>query len=184
VPGDVYWRDDCSSRECVYVQIYSGGAIAGNPRVSWDATRETSRKTTPPRRCASTSRWRPLVRDLKQRGMLDDTLVLFTTEFGRTPFAQIGGRTLSAPAAITIAMDSRAGSRGAGLKPGIAIGTTDEVGWKVEEKPVAWHDFHATVLHLLGIDHEKLTFLPQWHQTAVSPMFMAPLSERFFVEAM
>ncbi|MCU0705264.1 MAG: DUF1501 domain-containing protein, partial [Fimbriiglobus sp.] len=47
---------------------------------------------------------------------------------------------------------------GAGLKPGIAYGSTDEIGWKAAENPVAWHDFHATVLHLLGIDHEKLTF--------------------------
>ena len=47
---------------------------------------------------------------------------------------------------------------GGGLKPGIAYGSTDEIGWKAAEKPVHWHDFHATVLHLLGIDHERLSF--------------------------
>ena len=47
---------------------------------------------------------------------------------------------------------------GAGLKPGISHGVTDEIGWKAVEDPVTWHDFHATVMHLLGMDHEKLTF--------------------------
>jgi len=89
--------------------------------------------------------------------MLDDTLVLFTTEFGRTPFAQ---------SAAGVVGTGRAHNRygfscwlaGAGLKAGLVYGATDEVGWRAVEQPVPWHDFHATVLYLLGIDHERLTF--------------------------
>ena len=98
-----------------------------------------------------------LVKDLKQRGMLEDTLVTFTTEFGRTPFTQspsnkVGlGRDHNGPG-FTVWM------AGAGLRPGTAYGNTDETGHRAEENRVSWHDFHATVLHLLGIDHERLTF--------------------------
>ncbi|HJO08441.1 MAG TPA: DUF1501 domain-containing protein, partial [Verrucomicrobiota bacterium] len=94
---------------------------------------------------------------LRQRGMLDDTLVTFTTEFGRTPFTQsaankVGlGRDHNSPG-FTVWM------AGAGLRPGIAYGNTDETGHRAEENRVSWHDFHANVLHLLGIDHERLTF--------------------------
>ena len=98
-----------------------------------------------------------LVADLKQRGMLDDTLILFTTEFGRTPFTQSGADT------VGMGRDHNKYAfscwlAGAGLKHGSVYGATDEIGWKVAERPVAWYDFHATVLHLFGIDHEKLTF--------------------------
>ena len=99
-----------------------------------------------------------LIRDLKQRGLLDETLVIWSGEFGRTPFRE--GRTKDGqylgrdhhPYSNTIFL------AGAGLKPGLAHGTTDEVGWKAVEHPVHWHDFHATVLHLLGVDHERLTY--------------------------
>jgi arylsulfatase A-like enzyme len=89
--------------------------------------------------------------------MLDDTLVLFTTEFGRTPFAQSASGTIGTGRdhnkyAFSIWM------AGAGLKNGISFGESDPIGWKVANNPVEWHDFHATVLHLLGIDHEQLTF--------------------------
>ena len=95
--------------------------------------------------------------DLQQRGLLDDTLLLFTTEFGRTPFTQsaadkVGtGRDHNRYAFSIFAA-------GAGLKSGSAYGTTDDIGWKVSEHPVTWHDFHATILHLLGIDHTRLTY--------------------------
>jgi arylsulfatase A-like enzyme len=98
-----------------------------------------------------------LLLDLRQRGLLDDTLVLFTTEFGRTPFAQ------SAADEVGTGRDhSQWGFSvwlaGAGLRHGITYGATDDIGWKAAENPVEWPDFHATVLHLLGIDHERLTF--------------------------
>jgi hypothetical protein len=89
--------------------------------------------------------------------MLEDTLVLFTSEFGRTPFTQADADQLGQGRdhnqygfSVWLA--------GAGLKHGLAYGATDEVGWKAAENPVPWPDFHATVLHLLGIDHERLTY--------------------------
>jgi arylsulfatase A-like enzyme len=98
-----------------------------------------------------------LLRDLRQRGLLDDTLVLFTTEFGRTPFTQ------SAADVVGLGRDHNqygftVWMAGAGLKHGITHGQTDEFGYKAIENRVTWPDFHATVLHLLGIDHEQLTF--------------------------
>lgn len=96
-----------------------------------------------------------LLKDLRQRGMLDETLVVWTTEFGRTPF------------------NSAAGARGrehhhwvfsswlagGGVKPGTVYGESDEYGIHVGKSPVHVHDFHATILHLMGLDHERLTYL-------------------------
>lgn len=93
-----------------------------------------------------------LIRDLKQRGMLDDTLVVWTTEFGRTPGVdgEKGRGHHSACFSSWLA--------GGGAKGGVSYGQTDEIGAKVAENKVHVHDFHATILHLLGMDHEKLTF--------------------------
>ncbi|MGC6465915.1 MAG: DUF1501 domain-containing protein [Akkermansiaceae bacterium] len=99
-----------------------------------------------------------LVADLKQRGMLDDTLVIWGGEFGRTPFLQgdINNRPKWGrdhhPYAFTIWM------AGGGIKPGVTYGESDDIGFNVADKGVHVHDFQATLLHLLGIDHEKLTF--------------------------
>lgn len=98
-----------------------------------------------------------LIRDLRQRGLLDSTLVLITTEFGRTPFAQADRGQLSKgrdhhPQAFTNLLI------GPGLKRGFAFGATDEIGYASVVDPVTTYDFHATVLHLLGIDHTRLTF--------------------------
>ena len=139
-----------------FVQLFSGGPLGGKPRTSWDGhedmignhAREALRIDQPVA---------ALIKDLKQRGMLEDTLVTFTTEFGRTPFTQspsnkVGlGRDHNGTG-FTVWM------AGAGLRSGIAYGNTDETGYRAEENRVSWHDFHATVLHLLGIDHERLTF--------------------------
>ena len=95
-----------------------------------------------------------LVRDLKQRGLLDDTLVLWGGEFGRTPMVQGGtddGRDHH-PNAFTMWM------AGGGIKPGTTIGKSDELGFNVVEDKVHVHDLHATILHLLGFDHTKLTY--------------------------
>jgi hypothetical protein len=139
-----------------FVQVYSGGPIAGSPRVSWDA-HENVRDNHAAEALRIDQPVAALVRDLKQRGLLNDTLVLFTTEFGRTPFTQ------SAADVVGAGRDhNRYGFScwlgGAGLKAGLAYGATDEVGWQAVEDPVPWHDFHATVLHLLGLDHERLTY--------------------------
>jgi len=95
-----------------------------------------------------------LLKDLKQRGMLEETLVVWTTEFGRTPFnssADHKGREHH-PWAFTSWL------AGAGVKPGQVYGATDEHGLRAVEQPVHVHDFHATILHLMGFDHEQLTY--------------------------
>jgi Protein of unknown function (DUF1501) len=94
-----------------------------------------------------------LIKDLKQRGMLDDTLVIWGGEFGRTPMMQAGddGRDHH-PNAFTMWL------AGGGVKPGITIGETDELGFNVAKDKVHVHDLHATVLRLLGFDHTKLTY--------------------------
>jgi hypothetical protein len=139
-----------------FVQIYSGGPIGGSPRASWDAhenvkdnhSTEASRIDKP---------IAGLLRDLKQRGMLDDTLVLFTTEFGRTPFAQSKANQVG-PGRDHNKYGFSCWLAGGGVKAGFSLGQTDEIGWKTVDNPVHWHDFHATVLHLMGVDHKKLTF--------------------------
>jgi hypothetical protein len=95
-----------------------------------------------------------LVRDLKQRGMLEDTIVLWGGEFGRTPMVQGGGDDGRDhhPNAFTMWM------AGGGIKPGLTLGQTDEFGFNVVEDRVHVHDLHATLLHLLGFDHTRLTY--------------------------
>ncbi len=91
-----------------------------------------------------------LLHDLRQRGMLDDTLLIWGGEFGRTPMAQGDGRDHHMKAfSIWLA--------GAGIRPGITYGATDELGYNVVDKVVTVHDLHATMLHLLGVDHLRLT---------------------------
>lgn len=94
-----------------------------------------------------------LVKDLKQRGMLEDTLVVWGGEFGRTPMVQGGsdGRDHH-PNAFTMWM------AGGGIKPGLVMGETDELGFNVTKDRVHVHDLHATLMHLLGFDHKKLTY--------------------------
>ncbi|MBX9622919.1 MAG: DUF1501 domain-containing protein [Gemmataceae bacterium] len=97
-----------------------------------------------------------LVKDLKRRGLLDDTLVIWGGEFGRTPMVQGGddGRDHH-PNGYTMWL------AGGGVKPGLVMGATDELGFNAVEDRVHVHDLNATVLHLLGLDHEKLTFRSQ-----------------------
>jgi hypothetical protein len=95
-----------------------------------------------------------LLTDLKQRGLLDDTLVIWGGEFGRTPMAQGSGRDHHIKAfSIFLA--------GGGIKGGTSFGETDELGYGVARDPVSVHDLHATLLHLLGINHESLTYKSQ-----------------------
>jgi hypothetical protein len=102
-----------------------------------------------------------LVKDLKQRGLLDDTLVVWGGEFGRTPMVETNpslGRALGRdhhPQAFTIWM------AGGGVKAGQTIGATDDLGFNIVEDPVHVYDVQATILHLLGFDHERLTFHTQ-----------------------
>jgi hypothetical protein len=138
-----------------FVQLYSGGSF-GSPRINWDGHEDTKANHTQ-EAIRIDQPVAALVRDLRRRGLFDDTLLLFTTEFGRTPFTQADSGQLGKGRDHN-QYGFSIWAAGAGLKPGIAYGSTDEIGWKAVENPVAWHDFHATVLHLLGIDHERLTF--------------------------
>ncbi len=135
-----------------FVQLYHGGAF-GSPRINWDAHEDVVENHT--RQAASLDRpVAGLLRDLKSRGMLDDTLVIFTTEFGRTPITEgIGGKGRDHHQLAFTAWLA-----GGGVKAGCRHGKTDEVGYAVAEDPVTVYDFHATILHLLGLDHTKLTF--------------------------
>ncbi|MCH1495183.1 MAG: DUF1501 domain-containing protein [Rubripirellula sp.] len=92
-----------------------------------------------------------LVKDLKQRGMLEDTLVIWGGEFGRTPMAQGSGRDHHI-------MGFSCWMAGGGIRPGFSWGATDELGYEAVENPVHVHDLHATMLHLFGVDHERLTY--------------------------
>jgi arylsulfatase A-like enzyme len=98
-----------------------------------------------------------LVLDLKQRGLLDDTLVIWGGEFGRTTYSQgeikkdSFGRDHH-PRCFSMWL------AGGGIKPGLTYGTTDDFGYNIVDQPVHVHDFHATLLHLLGIEHTKLTY--------------------------
>ncbi len=94
-----------------------------------------------------------LLKDLKARGLLDDTLVLWGREFGRTPFAQASDGRHHNPQGFTVWL------AGGGVRGGMTYGATDEFGYRAVENVVEMHDLHATMLHLLGLDHERLTFL-------------------------
>ncbi len=138
-----------------FVQLFSGGSF-GSPRINWDGHENmvTNHGREAPRIDQPVA---GLLRDLRQRGLLDETLVLFTTEFGRTPFTQ------SASDVVGQGRDHNQNGfsvwmAGAGLRHGMSYGRTDDFGYKAVENQVTWPDFHATVLHLLGIDHERLTF--------------------------
>ncbi len=93
-----------------------------------------------------------LITDLKQRGMLDDTIVMWATEFGRTPAREGNNGRGHHGACFSIWL------AGGGIKGGMVFGETDDIGAKIVRDPVDVHDIHATVLHLLGMDHEKLTY--------------------------
>jgi hypothetical protein len=108
-----------------------------------------------------------LVKDLKQRGLLDDTIVLWGGEFGRTPMVQGGGDDGRDhhPNAFSMWM------AGGGIKPGLTLGRTDEFGFNAVEDRVHVHDLHATLLHLLGFEHTKLTYRFQGRDFRLTDVF-------------
>lgn len=103
-----------------------------------------------------------LVQDLKERGMLEDTLVVWGCEFGRTPFGQ--GDPASPKGRDHFGKAYSWWLAGGGVKPGTVLGGTDDFGWNITQNPVHVHDMQATILHLCGIDHERLTFRYQGRQ--------------------
>ena len=160
-------RDECrdTARNCLtarrliergvrMVQLWTGDGV------SWDAHDDITGSGYKSHSGEALRVDRPiagLIRDLAQRGLLDSTVVMITTEFGRTPYAQADRGKLSRgrdhhPQGFTNVLV------GAGLKRGFAHGATDAIGYTSVEDPVTTYDLHATILHLLGIDHERLTF--------------------------
>jgi hypothetical protein len=131
-----------------FVQLWSG---AGGPTNNWDNHKDIP-KELPPMAAQTDKPIAGLLKDLKARGLLKDTLVIWSTEFGRMPFTQ-----------DALGRDHNGGTfvswlAGAGIKPGVAYGQSDPWSWKAESGKTYCYDLHATILHLLGIDHEKLTF--------------------------
>jgi hypothetical protein len=133
-----------------FVQLFHGGM--GNQNTdTWDAHGDV-RANHSQHAAESDLPIAGLLTDLKARGLLDSTLVVWHGEFGRMPISQRGVGRDHNPGAMTVWM------AGAGIKGGQVIGASDEFGYKAEQQPIAVHDLHATMLHLLGIDHKKLTF--------------------------
>jgi len=131
-----------------FIQLYSGG---GPLSTQWDAHDDINAN----HESMSARVDKPIaamLHDLKERGLLDSTLVVWASEFGRTPMSQGGKGRDHNPYGYTMWM------AGGGVKGGQAFGTTDEFGLNAVTDRVSVHDFHATILHLLGLDHEKLTY--------------------------
>ena len=127
-----------------FIQVYSDG--------EWDAHSRLTENHAG--HCAATDQpIDALLSDLKRRGLWDSTLVIWGGEFGRMPVSQGGNGRDHNPAGFLVWM------AGAGIKGGGSHGETDEVGWKAAVDPVSVHDLHATMLHLLGVDHKRLTYV-------------------------
>jgi hypothetical protein len=152
-PTDSYGRRCLMARRLVergvrFVQLYINSQIWDNHTQLESGMRAASARTDKPVGA--------LLKDLKQRGLMEDTLVIWGGEFGRMPIAQLGqmsdaGRDHN-PRGFSTWM------AGAGVKPGIVYGATDELGYEAVQNPVSVADWHATILHLLGLDFQKLYF--------------------------
>jgi uncharacterized protein (DUF1501 family) len=154
VPGKASFANSCLlarrlvERGVRLIELYDSG---------WD--HHGGIETRLPAKCRETDRpIAALIRDLKQRGLLKDTLVIWGSEFGRTPLNQGAGKNVGVTGrdhhkdAFTMWL------AGGGVKGGVSFGQSDEFGMDVAEDPVHVHDLNATVLHLLGLDHERLTY--------------------------
>ncbi|MDA7511362.1 DUF1501 domain-containing protein, partial [Verrucomicrobia bacterium] len=135
-----------------FVQIWSGNDN-GFPRRNWDS-HEDIKRDHGPLALGMANGASALIKDLEQRGMLEDTIILWTTEFGRMPCAQGGKGRDHNPFCFTNWLC------GGGIKGGATVGNSDIWGFRPENRqnPTMVYDLHATILHLMGIDHERLTF--------------------------
>ncbi|MGB1759553.1 MAG: DUF1501 domain-containing protein [Verrucomicrobiales bacterium] len=152
-PGEYFGTQCLMARRLVergvrFVQLYSGGGHGDN---NWDA--HGSITGNHDKHCAATDQpIAGLIKDLEQRGMLDETLIVWGGEFGRTPHKQGGSGRDHHPFGFTMWM------AGGGIKGGASYGETDEIGYHASINRTSIHDVHATILHLMGIDHERLTY--------------------------
>jgi hypothetical protein len=146
-----------------FIQLYHGGL--GNQNTdTWDAHGDVKDNHT---RHAAESDLpiAGLLTDLKERGLLDDTLVVWQSEFGRMPISQRGLGRDHNPGAMSIWMT------GAKIQGGQAIGATDEFGYKAEQQVLTVHDLHATILHLMGMEHTKLTYAFQGRKMRLTDVY-------------
>ena len=147
-PGDGSFASNCllarrlAQRGVRFIQLYHRG---------WDHHGGIENGIKNVSKLVDRASW-ALVEDLKRQGMLDDTLVIWGGEFGRTPMSQGGNGRDHHIKGFSLWM------AGGGIKPGVSYGATDELGYNAVENKVTVHDFHATMLHLLGIDHERITY--------------------------
>src|SRR4051795_10031709 len=149
---DDYGRRCLLARRLVAKGVRGGVVVSGGPAVSqWDAHDDI--EENPLRMAAHTDKpIAGLLKDLKQRGLLDSTLVVWGGEFGRTPMSEKGDGRDHNPYGFTMWM------AGGGVKGGRTIGSTDELGLHAVQDRLHVHDLHATILHLLGVDHTRLTY--------------------------
>lgn len=140
-----------SERGVRMVQVYHTTTSKRSSCQLWD--QHSNLRTELPNNCAAVDQpIAALIKDLKARGLFDDTIIIWGGEFGRTPTAEGDNGREHHPFGFTMFM------AGGGFKPGLTYGSTDEFGWHATENRVHVHDLHATVLHQLGIDHTKLTY--------------------------
>lgn len=152
-----------------FIQLYHGG-LGNQNSDTWDAHGNVRENHT--QHAAEVDvPIAGLLADLKSRGLFDDTLVIFQSEFGRMPISQRGLGRDHNPGAQSIWM------AGARIKGGQAIGASDDFGYKAEQQVVTVHDLHATILHLLGMDHTKLTYAYQGRQMRLTDVYGDPIPQ-------
>jgi arylsulfatase A-like enzyme len=152
-----------------FIQLYHGGL--GNQNTdTWDA-HEDVRKNHTMHAAETDLPIAGLLMDLKSRGLLDSTLVVWQSEFGRMPISQRGLGRDHNPGTMSIWM------AGAKIRGGQAIGASDEFGYKAEQQPVMVHDLHATILHKLGLDHTKLTYPYQGRRMRLTDVYGDPIQQ-------
>ncbi len=132
------------------VQVYYGKADPWDAHGDIQSHRKNAKDSDQP--------FAAVIKDLKSRGLFNDTLIVCGSEFGRTPVAEVGGGGSQQNGRDHNPFGFSMWLAGGGIKGGITYGATDDFGFKAVEKPVHVHDLHATILHLLGIDHTKLTY--------------------------
>ena len=131
------------------VQIYYANRDPWDAHADIQAHRKNAKDSDQP--------YAAVIKDLKSRGLLNDTLVVCGSEFGRTPVVEVGGMASAQSGRDHNPFGFSMWLAGGGVKGGMTYGATDEFGFKAIEKPVHVHDLHATILHVLGFDHERLT---------------------------